>query len=157
MLSVPGQVEQDLPTDRGIMAGFSDYIDPEVFDALLMTESSGNPLARNPKSGARGMGQITEIGLKDWNQEHGPDDQYTMDDMYDMQKNMRVAHWTLYERIPQFLKNSKLPQDLDHALATYNYGIGNLKESGIEGIPQETKDYIRKIKLLLEMNKQGAR
>lgn len=36
--------------------------------------------------------------------------------------------------------------DLDKALAGYNWGSGNLARKGLAGAPQETQDYIRKVK-----------
>lgn len=36
--------------------------------------------------------------------------------------------------------------NLDKALAAYNWGSGNLSKNGLSGAPQETQDYIRKVK-----------
>jgi len=126
--------------------------DAGLFDALIMQESSGNPSAYNPESGARGLGQITPIALKDFNQEN-PNTNYTMDDMYDPQKNMRVAYWTLYKRIPQFLRNKNMALTIENVLATYNYGIGNVSKTKPEDYPDETKNYIKNIKVILNAKK----
>jgi soluble lytic murein transglycosylase-like protein len=101
--------------------------------------------ALNPDSGARGMGQITSIALLDYNQNHPKEEHYTMDDMYDPQKNMKVSYWYLYDRLPQLLssKIEGMPEReaLKHILAGYNWGPTNVREKGLEKAPQETKDY----------------
>ncbi|MGE4357969.1 MAG: transglycosylase SLT domain-containing protein, partial [Candidatus Omnitrophota bacterium] len=44
---------------------FPEELFPELLEALIIAESSGNPYAYNPKSGARGLTQITSIAWKD--------------------------------------------------------------------------------------------
>ena len=35
--------------------------------------------------------------------------------------------------------------DLDHALAAYNWGQGNVDRHGLDNMPQETRNYVAKI------------
>lgn len=116
-----------------------------IFNPLLMQESGMRGDAYNSESGATGMGQITPIALLDYNQNHSKDEQYTMDDMYDPQRNQKVSYWYLYERLPQLLssKIEGLPEKeaLKHILAGYNWGPTNVRKKGLEAAPQETKDY----------------
>lgn len=48
----------------------------------------------------------------------------------------------------------KYDGDLDHALAAYNWGQGNVDRHGLEHMPEETRNYLAKIKGFLE--KQSA-
>ncbi len=36
--------------------------------------------------------------------------------------------------------------DLDHALAAYNWGMGNVERRGLEQMPRETRNYLAKVK-----------
>ncbi|MBW2186753.1 MAG: lytic transglycosylase domain-containing protein, partial [Deltaproteobacteria bacterium] len=40
----------------------------------------------------------------------------------------------------------KYDGDLDHALAAYNWGQGNVDRKGLEHMPTETRNYIAKVK-----------
>jgi len=40
----------------------------------------------------------------------------------------------------------KYDGDLDHALAAYNWGQGNVDRYGLEKMPEETRNYLAKIK-----------
>ena len=48
----------------------------------------------------------------------------------------------------------KYAGDLDHALAAYNWGQGNVDRHGLDNMPQETRNYVAKIKSLL--NKEAV-
>ena len=111
-------------------------------DAISRIESGFNPIAYNRGSGARGLNQITDIALNDYNQFHR-DNRKTMNDMWDPQKNTHVAAWYLQERIPQLLQAFKLPVTLENVLWAYNGGIGNVKKNRMA---DETKGYINKYK-----------
>lgn len=120
----------------------------DLLDAVIQIESNWNAKAENKKSGARGLGQITKIALKDYNNLNK--EKYTFDDMYNPQKNIRVTDWYLNERIPKMLKAYKIPATLENTLASYNFGIGNLKTG--KNLPPETVDYINKIKKVYKDN-----
>ena len=36
--------------------------------------------------------------------------------------------------------------DVDKALAAYNWGMGNLDRKGMQNLPKETRDYIKRVK-----------
>ncbi|MCD6525981.1 MAG: lytic transglycosylase domain-containing protein [Desulfuromonas sp.] len=40
--------------------------------------------------------------------------------------------------------------DIDHALAAYNWGQGNVDRRGLENMPTETRDYIARVKLVVQ-------
>jgi len=110
-------------------------------DTVIQIESAWRAEVINPNSGATGLGQITAIALKDFNNLNGT--HYTMADLKDPQRNMRISYWMLTERIPQLLRHFKKAVTTDHILWAYNSGIGNL----VKGIkPRETVRYIKEYK-----------
>jgi soluble lytic murein transglycosylase-like protein len=108
-------------------------------DAIIQIESSGNTLEFNKATSATGLCQITPICLADYNQYHKHS--YTMDEMFDPQKNMRVAEWYLSVRLPRLLECYRRPVTLENILIGYNAGVRHV----IEGtLPDETRKYIAK-------------
>lgn len=99
-------------------------------------------------AGATGNMQIMPVTLDDWNGQH-PKEQYTMDDMTNEAKNIKVGKWMLQSRIPQILKSENIPLTINHILISYNWGCGNAVnwyKSGavIARLPDETQQYICK-------------
>ena len=92
----------------------------------------------------RGLYQISEIVLKDWNNFH-PDEQYLPSHLFQGEANQRIADW-YFGRIVSMLKYYNIPTYLDHVLACWNWGIGNVKNKGLDNMPQETIDFINKYK-----------
>lgn len=118
-----------------------------LLDAVIQAESNWRKDIVNPDSGATGLGQITSFALEDFNKRNK--EKYTMEDMFDPQRNMRVSYWYLTERIPQMLSHYGIPVTLDNVLASYNWGVGNLKNKGLSEAPKETTSYIETIKSIL--------
>lgn len=106
---------------------------------IIQIESSGNPRAFNAGSGARGLCQITEIVLTEWNNFN--EKKHKLDDLWMPDVNVKIARWYLEKRIPQMLKHFAILDTVDHRLWAYNAGIGRVKE---KIMPDETKDYIMK-------------
>lgn len=102
-------------------------------------ESSGNPMAFNSHSQARGLGQITPIVLRDWNNMH-PNDQHTSKELFDADTNTKIGDWYMNRRIPQLLTRKGLPDTTTNRLVAYNAGISRVGKS----LPKETQDYLRK-------------
>lgn len=111
-------------------------------DHIISIESNWKEKAYNKKSGARGLGQITQIALQDYNQMN-PGNKKKVEDLYDPQTNMMISSWMLNERIPSLLRHYKKPVTEDNILWAYNAGIGRVVDNVM---PLETKDYIRKYK-----------
>jgi len=107
-------------------------------DKIIEIESSGNPLAYNVNSSARGLCQITPICLRDYNSYHKV--KYSLEDMYDPIKNREVGNWYMNVRIPQLLKYYGYEDTTRNRLIAYNWGISNIGKE----LPKETKDYINK-------------
>lgn len=95
--------------------------------AMIARESAGDPNARSPK-GALGLMQL----MPDTAKELGVDPN-------DPAQN--VAGGAQYMR--QLL--DRYQGSLPHALAAYNWGMGNLDRQGFEGMPQETRDYLQAV------------
>jgi soluble lytic murein transglycosylase len=112
----------------------------DLYDAVIDVESSRNPRATSIK-GARGLMQITQPALDDYNNYTGAG--HTMDEMYDPEINTKVGKWYLASRIPSMLRSYKLPVTPDNVLWAYNGGIGRVKKNIM---PPETADYIQKVK-----------
>ncbi len=109
-------------------------------EAIFKIESDGNPKAFNKVSGARGLGQITEACLTDYNALH-PNERYTFEQLFDPAINRKIATWYLDVRIPELLEYYGLAVTVENILRGYNEGVGNIKRGRF---PQETRDYIEK-------------
>lgn len=116
----------------------SGQVDAQLMDALMMTESGGNPLARNMRSGATGAyqfmaGTARDMGLKVGN---------GVDERLDPEKSRAAASMYMSQLLKRYGGN------VDYALKAYNWGMGNMDAylktgrgaSGQE-MPQETKNY----------------
>ena len=120
---------------------------PDLIDMLKIRqiESSNDPSAVNPRTGAIGFYQIMPKGkrgaLDEWNQFH-PKQTYQDKDLYEPNINYNIANWYMNKRIPQMLKHYKIPDTLENRLASYNFGIGNVKSGN--PLPTETTNYIKK-------------
>lgn len=129
-----------------ILVSFNCYsIDIEIdMDIIKQIESSGNEYAYNESSGSKGLYQLREICIEDYNLYHTSNkiDYDNDEDMYDPLINEHVANWYITERIPGLLKSIDKDVTLENILVAYNAGYRKLISD--ESIPQKTKDYIVK-------------
>jgi hypothetical protein len=112
----------------------------DLLHGIMMTESSGNPLAYNATSGAAGEYQFIpdtarDLGLRVNSQ---------VDDRLDPSKSRAAA--SVYMR--QLLK--RYDGNVDNALRAYNWGMGNVDKwiangSDISQLPKETREYTGKV------------
>ncbi len=88
--------------------------------ALSMVESSGNSNAVSFKGAkyGRGLYQISEIALKDYNQCNNTS--IKPSELFDPYKSEVICRWILETRIPQLLKG--YPITLESVLSAYNMG-----------------------------------
>lgn len=105
----------------------------KLVHSVVFAESSYRPDAVSP-AGAEGLMQLmpttaTEVGVKD-----------TFDPLDNLSGGCRYLKGLL----------EKYAGDLDHALAAYNWGQGNVDRKGLSQMPAETRNYIAKIKQGLE-------
>ncbi len=125
-------------------------ISPQLLDAMAFTESSNNPQAVNENSGARGMYQFLPIGWQDVTQNYPDLAKYNYDKYSFDPQVSRLFAQKLLELNAKRLKDNA---SLDNILASYNFGIGNVR-AGKE-FPKETKEYIAKIKRLMNNQVKG--
>jgi len=113
-------------------------------DVIAQIESSGNPLAYNSYSKAKGLYQITPICLADYNAWYSTA-KIDSNALFSPKEARLVAGWYLGIRIPQMLKIKAKKATIRNILWAYNAGIGNV----VKGVmPKETKNYIKKYELL---------
>lgn len=108
---------------------------------IVTIESSGDVMAENGRTGARGLCQITPVCLADWNMRH-KGEQYTREDLFNPEINKKIAAWYLDIRIPQMLRHYGAPVTIENVLIAYNAGIKTVTRGG--ALPKETIRYIRK-------------
>lgn len=104
------------------------HVDPELIEAVVQTESHGNPFAVSNR-GAQGLMQLV------------PETAYQMGvkDPLDPRQNLDGGVHYLQTLLERYNGN------LDKALAAYNAGPGAVDRAG--GVPQyrETRDYVQKV------------
>jgi hypothetical protein len=123
------------------MAGNANASTDIDMNKVYSIESSNNPNAHNKSSNAKGLGQITPIVLKEWNNLN-PKDKHSDADLFKADVNKKIASWYMNKRIPQMLKAKGLKDTLDNRLVAYNAGISKVGKI----LPRETADYIKKYK-----------
>ena len=101
-----------------------------LLSSVAGTESGGDPFAVSPK-GAKGPfqfmdGTARDLGLKGM-------------DVYDPHKSADAA-----ARYLRYLLDST-GGDLEKALASYNWGLGNVQKKGMDNLPSETRNYVPKV------------
>lgn len=109
-----------------------------LLNAVMQQESGGNTNAVSPK-GAQGSFQFMPATAK----------QYGVD-VHDMNSSADGAA-RMYSDLLKAHGG-----DLDKALASYNYGQGNVAKYGMDNLPKETQDYIAKIKANMPTNEIDA-
>lgn len=112
----------------------------DLLHGVMMTESSGNPLAYNTSSGAAGAYQFMPATARDL----GLRVDSTVDERLDPEKSRAAA--SVYMR--QLLK--RYDGNVDNALRAYNWGMGNVDKwiangSDISQLPKETREYTGKV------------
>lgn len=108
---------------------------PELIRSVVAAESSFNPNAVSPV-GAQGLMQLMPATAQDLG----------VNNSFDPQENLDGGSRYLKQLL------DKYDGDLDHALAAYNWGQGNVDRQGLANMPTETRNYIAKIKQMLNQN-----
>ncbi|HFI1786392.1 TPA: lytic transglycosylase domain-containing protein [Escherichia coli] len=101
-----------------------------LLSSVAGIESGGDPFAVSPK-GAKGPfqfmdGTARDLGLKGM-------------DVYDPHKSADAA-----ARYLRYLLDAT-GGDLEKALASYNWGLGNVQKKGMDNLPSETRNYVPKV------------
>ena len=124
---------------------FAGVVRAEVdLSIIAQIESSGNPNAvsfRGAKYG-RGLYQISEVALADYNASNSP--RIAPEMLFDPEIGLQVASWYIGQ-IKRYLRHYGLEVSTYNILWAYNAGIGRVKQ---EIMPEETKLYIEKYRSL---------
>lgn len=101
-----------------------------LLSSVAATESGGDPFAES-KAGAKGLfqfmpGTAKDMGLKGR-------------DVYDPHKSAEAAAKYL-----RWLMDAT-GGDLEKTLASYNWGLGNVRKKGMDNMPAETRNYVPKV------------
>ncbi|EKN4704244.1 transglycosylase SLT domain-containing protein [Yersinia ruckeri] len=99
--------------------------------SVAITESGGNQFAISG-AGAKGLFQFMDPTAKDMGLKGN--------DVFDPEKSADAAA----KYLSMLLKMNG--GDLDKALASYNWGIGNVQKHGLDLMPPETRNYIPKVR-----------
>jgi len=125
--------------EGGEVPGFAGgvYLPPGLFDAVVQAESRGNPNAVSSK-GARGLAQL----MPNTARKPGYGVKPAKDDS--QEENLRVGRDYLDAMMKKY-------NNLDYALAAYDWGPGNVDKWIKRGanpneLPRETRDYIPRVK-----------
>jgi len=98
--------------------------------SVAIAESSGDPMAMSG-AGAEGLFQLMPGTARDLGLRNG--------EAFDPMKSAQAAA----KYLSQLLKSNG--GDLSKALASYNWGIGNVQKHGMALLPEETRDYIPRV------------
>ena len=103
---------------------------PELIRSMINTESAFNAKAVS-SAGAQGLMQLM------------PDTaaQLGATDPFDPEQNIMAGTRYLRQLLDHY------DGDLDHALAAYNWGMGNVDRYGLDRMPEETRNYLIRVKL----------
>jgi len=104
-------------------------VDPNLINAVMRAESNYDPNVISP-AGAQGLMQLMGGTAKDLG----------VEDPFDPGQNIRGG--TQY--LSQLMKQHG--GDIDRTLASYNWGPGNVRRMGMEGMPPETQEYLKRVK-----------
>jgi hypothetical protein len=125
--------------DKAIADSSTKYgVDENLIRAIIKTESNFDPNVVSP-AGAKGLMQLMPCNI-----EH-----YGVTDPFSIEENIDAGT----RHINDYLKTYK--NDLNMALAAYNFGPGNMASRGISSssdfykLPTETKNYLEKINNLV--------
>lgn len=106
-------ISEPLPTEEP-------FISKEFLMRVIWTESEYKIDARNSKSGARGLMQITPIALKEYNRFNSP--RLTFDDMWDPELNVIVGTWLLEYYVERLTYLNGVEPTYQQLYVAYNAG-----------------------------------
>jgi len=132
-------LSQPQPNHRGDIDQLIDRVakhvslDPNLIHSVVSAESAYQSDAVS-HAGAEGLMQLmpttaADLGVKD---------------SFDPQQNLLGGSRYLKQLL------NKYDGDLDHALAAYNWGQGNVDRHGLEKMPEETRTYISRVRQKLQ-------
>jgi len=122
-------VPASLPVEKPVISSNNSILTNELLNAIIMTESNGNPNAVSYLGYNYGIGlmQVSKIGLKDYNLWNGT--KYTQEDLFNPSINIKVGSWI-------FIHNTHygVPKEVPALLTAYNAGVQYYKTHGIRHV-----------------------
>lgn len=112
-----------------------------LLKSVATTESGGNQFAISG-AGAKGLFQIMDGTARDLGLKGG--------DVFDPEKSANAAA----KYLSQLLKSNG--GDLVKAIASYNWGAGNVQRKGLENAPLETRNYVPKVLAGIQVGSQAT-
>jgi soluble lytic murein transglycosylase-like protein len=131
-----GVIPEEAAVERS--KAFAAEVSPRLLASVIQVESGGNPEAISPK-GAKGILQVLDGTMKK------PGYGVTPAQNDSDEERDRVGRDYLGAMLLQYERN------IDHALAAYNWGPGNVDKwinngADMSKLPTETKNYIQRVK-----------
>lgn len=117
-------------------------------DAIKQIESSGNTMAHNKRTNARGLYQITPVVIEEWNQFHSV--KYTSADLFNPAVNFKIADWYMNKRIPSMFRYFKIADTANNRIIAWNAGIRYARNGYT---PIETRGFIKKYAKIINRNR----
>jgi len=102
---------------------------PDLIRAVIRTESAFDAQAVSP-AGAQGLMQLMPATAEELG----------VTDPFDAEQNVMAGARYLKQLLDRY------HGDLDHALAAYNWGMGNVDRHGLARLPEETRQYLVRVK-----------
>ncbi len=104
-------------------------VDAKLVRAVIRTESGNNPAAVSPV-GAQGLMQLMPATSRELG----------VTNPFDPEQNVMAGTRYLRRLLDRY------DGDIDRTLAAYNWGMGNVERQGMERMPEETRNYLARVK-----------
>lgn len=151
--SALGNTDAGVPKDNTAIvkeAGVS--VDLDKIWALESSRGKNKNMTKPNSSGALGHFQFLKNTWEDLVSKMGVEWDWASGAV-DYEKSKKVADYYLNNNIPKMLRGLKVPDSVEARLASYNWGVGNVRKmykkygnDWVNHLPDETENYIIKYK-----------
>jgi len=121
-------------------------LDNEFISAFIEVGRSQNPV-----NNGVGISNITPTAWKDLNA-HFPERYAGLTLERDMKKEEVAlpAAQDYFQILKNYMVSKRIPMTMDNLVGAYTWGVSNVEKVGIENAPEEVKNYIAKMRHILE-------